>query len=556
MVRVRPSLRPVALLPLLALLAWPALGAGDDRERHLVPDGIPVLSLDAASSFAALSDREKLYAHWMNRAAWDGVAISFRQASAESPELLELLLGVWRTNRVDLRRATSRAGVSNEDWLRFEGYTVNVLNNAGNYEGFGKAKVVPRIDEKKFEAIVRSAAGLSKPADRRLLDLFAKLRKKIWSLEPDERFLGLESAGTSGYIGENVTKGEVELVGRFLAKEKLEGWNSRLFKDGKGRLEVRLASVEKKPAKSFPFEGRTVLVTTGDHSAELAQVVRDVEKAKTYAANETERKMIDAYVRHFRTGVLEDHKEAQRLWVKDLAPTVESNLGFIETYGDPAGIRAEWEGWVAVVNKEQTRKFQALVDRAPELIGKLPWGKGFEKDRFQRPDFSSLDVVGFANGGIPAGINIPNYDDIRQTLGFKNVSLGNVLSAGNTSTERKSFIADEEQETFRKYSSPAFEVQVGLHELIGHGSGKLLAEKADGGFNFDRALVNPLTGTPVETWYKPGETWGGSSATWPAPSKSVAPRRSLFSSDSTRRCRRFSDTRERKRTTSGTPTGS
>lgn len=38
----------------------------------------------------------------------------------------------------------------------------------------------------------------------------------------------------------------------------------------------------------------------------------------------------------------------------------------------------------------------------------------------------------------------------------------------------------------------------------GHGTGKLLQESADGKLNFDRALVNPLTGKPIESWYKPG----------------------------------------------------
>jgi dipeptidyl-peptidase-3 len=112
-------------------------------------------------------------------------------------------------------------------------------------------------------------------------------------------------------------------------------------------------------------------------------------------------------------------------------------------------------------------------------------------------------------GSIPAGINIPNYDDIRQNLGFKNVSLGNVLSA-KASNEPIPFIKPADLDVYNKYRDPAFEVQVGLHELLGHGCGKLLQETSPGEFNFDikNPPVSPITNKPVTTYYKPGQTWG------------------------------------------------
>ena len=83
----------------------------------------------------------------------------------------------------------------------------------------------------------------------------------------------------------------------------------------------------------------------------------------------------------------------------------------------------------------------------------------------------------------------------------QNVSLGNVIGA-SYAVKNNPFISDSDNELFKKYKIPSFEVQVGLHELLGHGSGKLFYEG-----NFPKDLTNPLTGEPVHCCYGVGETY-------------------------------------------------
>ena len=55
--------------------------------------------------------------------------------------------------------------------------------------------------------------------------------------------------------------------------------------------------------------------------------------------------------------------------------------------------------------------------------------------------------------------------------------------------EEITFIHPDDLDLFNTWDSKAFEVQVANHELLGHGSGKLFQEEADGKLNFDPEKV-------------------------------------------------------------------
>ena len=197
----------------------------------------------------------------------------------------------------------------------------------------------------------------------------------------------------------------------FLSKKGLLPENTRVQKSSSGDFDVLVASAQANPAEedqdvkqtafqlTGPLEGKTANIVFGDHTKEMAKIVSAMEEAGKHTSRELQKRMISDYEASFSTGSGNRFKDSQRFWVQDKAPPIESNIGFIETYRDPHGIRGEWEGLVATVNKERTRAFSKLVDASPTLIPRLPWDEEFEKDQFLSPDFTSLEVLTFAGSG-------------------------------------------------------------------------------------------------------------------------------------------------------------
>lgn len=211
-------------------------------------------------------------------------------------------------------------------------------------------------------------------------------------------------------------------------KEKnIDPLNTRAFKKSDGTYEITIGSIDKKETQ-FEFKNKKFRVVYGEFAPYLEEINYYLERAKHYAENDTEKQMIDDYIKHFLTGSIDDHKNSQRKWIQNKGPVVETNMGWIETYIDPENIRAYFEGWVAIVDKNKSVKFNKLVEVSEkEIIPLLPWPKEMEKDSFLAPDFTLLDIICFATNSCPLGINIPNYDDIRDNEGFKNVFLNNSM---------------------------------------------------------------------------------------------------------------------------------
>ncbi|KAH3674415.1 hypothetical protein WICMUC_003252 [Wickerhamomyces mucosus] len=476
-----------------------------DITQYYADSKAPIVSLTAKSFFDQLTEREKLYAHYFSKAGHAGSRIVLRQVSHESEDIFDLILQVHKNLNGDY----SKLKLSNEIIKGYLEYSSQFLSNLGNYKSFGDKKFIPKISIEEFESIIsNSNSNLSQ---------FNKIKSKLYSIDGKSSLLGFPSEGhvSSYYLIDSkiISPDDINILKKILSNHQIFWENLRISKIDEREFIIKIASEFKENKSNLPSEivtpnGYKIILKFGDHSNEFIKINSHLTKAKQFSANEIQNKMIDSYIESFKIGSIQAHKESQKYWVKDISPIIETNIGFIETYREPGGVIGEWEALVSIQNKDRTEKFQKLVDSAESFIKLLPWSFEFEKDIFQAPDFTSLEVLTFAGSGIPAGINIPNYDDIRLNIGFKNVSLGNILNA-KSGKEPITFISNSDYELFNKYRNDSFEVQVGIHELLGHGSGKLLSELDDGTFNYNNSSPPlGLDNKPITTYYKKGETWG------------------------------------------------
>lgn len=319
------------------------------------------------------------------RAAFLGTRITLRQVSPESEPIYDLILSLYRACNGEWNALARETGVSAEDMRFFLEYAAQFLGNCGNYKGFGDSKFIPRISPSALAALA-SISLETKAA----LDKANNSGGGIYETDdPALMHLGYPEAGhmTTYYPDSpTITKEEITLIGDFLEKKQLLLENTRLKKGSTGDFELLIASAMRSPAGSDrdvgdvdgweldgKLQGHKLTLAYGDYSEEMGKIAANVNEAGLNADNDIQRRMHEEYAKSFTTGSLEAFKQSQRYWIQDTGPMVESDLGFVETYRDPHGVRGEWEGFVAMVRYNQLRsKVTILIGSVSRSTRNVP----------------------------------------------------------------------------------------------------------------------------------------------------------------------------------------
>jgi dipeptidyl-peptidase III len=400
-----------------------------------------------ADGFDDLAVREKILIYHLYQAAVAGRDIYFDQRYEHNLAMRDVLEEI----------VTHAAGIDPETLAEIVRYTKLFWINTGPHNNLTARKFVLKCTPEAFKAAARRAAqnGATLPAD---LDRFDPLFF-------DPEFDPVVTSKTPG-TGKDILQASANNLYSGVAMADLAGFeeryplNSRLVKRA-GRLVEEVYRVG------------------GRYDAQIREIVKHLEAAIPFAT-EPMAKALRALIRFYETGETEDRIAYDIAWVQDRDSPVDTINGFVEVYMDARGIKGAWEALVYYVNPHKTEGIRKLADAAQWFEDRMPWADEYKKQNVRGVSANAIDVVietGDSGPVTPIGINLPNDQTIREHHGSKSVSLSNANQAYDKSTlpefRREFAWSPEEAERAEKWSAVAGELTTDLHEVIGHGSGRI-----------------------------------------------------------------------------------
>ncbi|WP_304221939.1 dipeptidyl-peptidase 3 family protein [Phocaeicola plebeius] len=418
------------------------------------------------AGFENLSLRQKELIYYLSEAALEGRDILFDQNGKHNLQIRKLLEAVYVSYSGDR---------NNPEFQGLEVYLKRVWFSSGIYHHYACDKFVPAFSPEFLRECIEQVDVASLPlkdgesvqamCDKLFPVMFNPkvMPKRVNQADGED----LVMTSAANYY-EGVTQDEAE---KFYAMQKVAadphpvmyGMNSRLVKKD-GVLQEEVWKLD------------------GMYGEAIQKIIFWLEKAEKVAENEAQREVIRLLIDFYRTGDLKTFDTYSIAWLKDTDSKVDFVNGFIESYGDPLGMKASWESIVNFKDEEATHRTEIISQHAQWFEDHSPVSPSFKKEVVRGVSAKVITAAMLGGDLYPSsaiGINLPNSNWIRSLHGSKSVTIGNLTDAYNKAAKgngfREEFVySQEEKDLLEKYADITGDLHTDLHECVGHGSGKLL----------------------------------------------------------------------------------
>ena len=417
--------------------------------------------------FEQLSLRRKQLIYYLSQAALTGRDILWDQNGKYNLRIRKTLETIYTEYPLDL---------NNEDSQQFIIYLKRVWFSNGIHHHYGCEKFKPGFSEEFFHnALCQvNASHLPLQPGQTVEDLFEELRPVIFDPTVMPKRVNqadgedLVETSACNYYGEGVTQAEAEAFYNAQKDEKdahpvMYGMNSRLVKEN--------GVLKEKIWRSGSLYGEAI-----------NRIVGWLEKAVDVAENDKQKEVLRKLISFYHNGDLKTFDEYTIAWVQDTESLVDFTNGFTESYGDPLGMKASWEGYVNFKDIEATQRTEKLSNNAQWFEDHSPVDSRFKKTACKGVSAKVIKTAILGGDLYPSsaiGINLPNSNWVRAEYGSKSVTIGNLTDAYNKAAHGNGFLNEFviDKETLNlldRYEDDCDDLHTDLHECLGHGSGKLL----------------------------------------------------------------------------------
>ena len=464
----------IKLLILGIVISLMTLNCSDKKEDYYMPESEDSFEykVDQFADLAILryqipgweelTLKEKELVYYLTQAGLAGRDIMWDQKYRHNLEIRSALENIYRNFSGDK---------NSDNWNAFEVYLKRIWFSNGIHHHYSNDKMRPGFSKEYFDNLLISTNTM----------LTGNAYEVIFN-DKDSKMVdktkGVDNVFKSAvnFYGPNITTEDV--VSFYESKKQPDptkplsfGLNSKLVKEDGEVKEV-------------------IYKADGLYGESISEIIKWINKAVDVAENKPQGDALKILAEYYRTGDLKTWDDYCVAWTKATEGNIDYINGFIEVYNDPLGLRGSYENIVQINDFDMSRKMSVLSKNAQWFEDNTTLMEEHKKSKVVGVSYKTVNVAGEAGDASPStpiGVNLPNANWIRASVGSKSVSLGNIKNAYNnagSSGRLKEFVNDEEEyELELQYGALADNMHTALHEVIGHASGQLM----------------PGVGTPSET---------------------------------------------------------